>query len=302
MGQSEPLAQELKRRSVEPSGGASAPAVGDAIAVEQAVVASRMDVKSITWRRRYGLVSLVSSLLFVATWFLVTNLGLVSTLFLPSPQMVFDSAMQIARDGELVQDVSISTQRVMIGYTMAACISIPLGILMGTSPFAKAVVDPVLSLIRPLPSLSWVPLSILWFGIGESEKYAIVFMGTFAFMLLYVAEATKRVDVNLILAARSMGAGTLRVMTDVVFPGALPGIVSGLKITLAASWTVVLSAEMVAATNGLGALIWFGRDWNNLGIIFVGMALISLTVFVMDVIVRSIEDRLIPWERGRLRR
>jgi taurine transport system permease protein len=287
---------------VESGGGTSAAVVGEAIALEQAPLGFRKDAKSVAWRRRYGLVSLVSSILFVATWFLVTNLGLVSTLFLPSPQMVYDSAVQIARNGQLVQDVLISTERVLIGYTIAACVAIPLGILMGTSRFAKAVVDPVLSLIRPLPSLSWVPLSILWFGIGESQKYAIVFMGTLALMLLYVAEATKRVDVNLILAARGMGADTLRVMTDVVLPGALPGIISGLKISLAASWTVVLSAEMVAATNGLGALIWFGRDWNNLGIIFVGMAMISLTVFVIDILVRSIEDRILPWERSRQRR
>jgi taurine transport system permease protein len=91
-------------------------------------------------------------------------------------------------------------------------------------------------------------------------------------------------------------------MSEVILPGALPGIVSGLKVSLAVSWTVVLSAEMVAANRGLGALIWFGKDWNNLGLIMVGMALISLTVFVIDAAVRSVEDWIIPWERHRVKR
>jgi taurine transport system permease protein len=165
---------------------------------------------------------------------------------------------------------------------------------MGSSRAVKAFVDPVLSLIRPLPSLSWIPLSILWFGIAEPQKYSIVFMGTFATLLLYVAEATNRVDPLLILVARALGANTLRVMAEVVLPGALPGILSGLKVSLAVSWTCVLSAEMVAASRGLGALIWFGKDWNNIPLIMVGMALISLTVFVVDMAVRT-SGWIIPW-------
>jgi taurine transport system permease protein len=253
-------------------------------------------------RWRYVLISVGSALGFFAIWHLVTALGLISPLFLPSPAGVWAEARKLLASGELPSHVLMSARRVFVGYLLSASAAIPLGILMGTSRVAKAIVDPVLSLIRPLPSLSWIPLSILWFGIGEPQKYSIVFMGTFATLLLYVAEATKRVDPLLILAARNMGAGSFHVMWEVVLPGALPGIVSGLKVSLAVAWTVVLSAEMVAANRGLGALIWFGKDWNNLGLIMVGMALISLTVFVIDAAVRSVEEWIIPWERHRVKR
>jgi taurine transport system permease protein len=129
----------------------------------------------------------------------------------------------------------------------------------------------------------------------------IVFMGTFASALLYVMESTRRVDPLLIKAARNLGASDLAVMREVVLPGALPGIISGLKVCLALAWTTVLSAEMVAASRGLGALIWFGKDWNNMAIVMVGMACISLTVLTIDSLFRSVEDRLLPWERHRWR-
>ncbi len=153
-----------------------------------------------------------------------------------------------------------------------------------------------------LPSLSWIPLTILWFGIDEGQKYAIVFMGTFASALLYVMESTRRVDPLLIKAAQNLGATRLDVLREVVLPGSLPGIISGLKVCLALAWTCVLSAEMVAATHGLGALIWFAKDWNNMALVMVGMGSISITVLLIDSAFRLIEDRILPWERHQRRR
>ena len=129
----------------------------------------------------------------------------------------------------------------------------------------------------------------------------IVFMGTFASALLYVMESTRRVDPLLVKAARNLGASDLAVMREVVLPGALPGIISGLKVCLALAWTTVLSAEMVAATRGLGFLIWFGKDLNNMAVVMVGMACISLTVLTIDSLFRTVEDRLLPWERHKWR-
>jgi len=176
------------------------------------------------------------------------------------------------------------------------------GIVLGTSRTAKALFDPFLSIIRPLPSLSWIPPTILWFGIDEGQKYAIVFMGTFASALLYVMESRRRVDPLLIKAAQNLGATRLDVLREVILPGSLPGIISGLKVCLALAWTCLLSAEMVAATHGLGALIWFAKDWNNMALVMVGMVSISATVLVIDSAFRVIEDRILPWERHRRRR
>mgnify|MGYP003342800431 FL=1 len=140
---------------------------------------------------------------------------------------------------------------------------------------------------------------MLWLGIGEQQKVAIVFMGSWIYILLSTVEATKRVDPVLIRAARNLGANDLAVMREVVLPGALPGILTGLKVTLAISWSCVLSAEMIAAQNGLGALIWQAKDWGNLALVLVGMVCISVTVLVADVLADRVERLLLPWERHR---
>ena len=239
----------------------------------------------------------LSVLVLLAAWYVVTAAGYISPIFLPSPQQVFRQARRYLTDGSLFWHVVTSGRRVLGGFALAVVVAVPLGITLGTSRTAKALFDPILSIIRPLPSLSWIPLTILWFGIDEGQKYAIVFMGTFASALLYVMESTRRVDPLLIKAAQNLGASRLDVLREVILPGSLPGIISGLKVCLALAWTCVLSAEMVAATHGLGALIWFAKDWNNMALVMVGMASISITVLVIDSLFRLIEDRILPWER-----
>jgi taurine transport system permease protein len=239
----------------------------------------------------------LSVLVLLGAWYVVTAAGYISPIFLPSPQQVFRQARRYLTDGSLFWHVVTSGRRVLGGFVLAVIVAVPLGITLGTSRTAKALFDPILSIIRPLPSLSWIPLTILWFGIDEGQKYAIVFMGTFASALLYVMESTRRVDPLLIKAAQNLGATRLDVLREVILPGSLPGIISGLKVCLALAWTCVLSAEMVAATHGLGALIWFAKDWNNMALVMVGMVSISITVLVIDSLFRLIEDRILPWER-----
>jgi len=244
----------------------------------------------------------LSVVVLVAVWYLVTAGGYISAIFLPSPAQVVRQARRYLADGSLFWHVVTSGRRVLLGFALAAAVAVPLGIVLGTSRTAKALFDPILSIIRPLPSLSWIPLTILWFGIDEGQKYAIVFMGTFASALLYVMESTRRVDPLLIKAAQNLGATRLDVLREVILPGSLPGIISGLKVCLALSWTCVLSAEMVAATHGLGALIWFAKDWNNMALVMVGMVSISITVLLIDSAFRLVEDRILPWERHHRRR
>jgi taurine transport system permease protein len=235
----------------------------------------------------------------LALWTAATGLGWIAPVFLPSPSAVAKEAAGIIGNGQLLTDVLMSSRRVFLGFALAAAVAVPLGIVMGVWAPAKAVMDPFVSLLRPLPSITWIPLTILWLGIGESQKTAIVFMGSWIYILLYTVESTKRVDPLLIRAARNLGAKDLAVMREVVLPGALPGIIAGLKVTLAISWSCVLSAEMIAAQNGLGALIWQAKDWGNLALVLVGMICISLTVMLADRLADIIERFLLPWERSR---
>ena len=251
-------------------------------------------------RPRLDLVlNVVSVFAFLGAWSVATEFGWIAPIFLPSPASVASEARKLVDTGELWGAVLASSRRVFLGFALAAAVAVPLGILMGVWRPAKAVVDPFVSLLRPLPSITWIPLTMLWLGIGESQKTAIVFMGSWIYILLYTLESTKRVDPLLIRAARNLGASDVAIMREVILPGALPGILSGLKVTLAISWSCVLSAEMVAAQTGLGALIWVAKDWGNLPLVLVGMAGISATVLLADALAERAERLLLPWERHR---
>jgi taurine transport system permease protein len=245
------------------------------------------------------LLNLLGIFALYGLWALATETGFVSPLFFPSPSMVAAEAQSIAGTADLWISIAASSRRVFIGFGLAALVAIPLGILMGAWWPAKAVVDPLISLLRPLPSITWIPLTMLWLGIGEGQKIAIVFMGSWIYILLYTVESTKRVDPLLVKAARNLGAGSLTVMREVILPGSLPGILAGLKVSLAIAWSCVLSAEMVAAQTGLGALIWSAKDWGNMPLVLVGMVCISATVLIADLLANRLEAWLLPWERHR---
>jgi len=245
------------------------------------------------------LISILSVAAMLTLWTVATGRGWVAPIFFPAPQAVWKEATVILANGQLWTDVWMSSRRVFAGFVLAAAVAVPLGIAMGVWVPAKAMMDPFVSLLRPLPSITWIPLTMLWLGIGEEQKTAIVFMGSWIYILLYTVESTKRVDPLLIRAARNLGAGDIAVMREVVLPGALPGIIAGLKVTLAISWSCVLSAEMIAAQNGLGALIWQAKDYGNLALVLVGMVCISLTVLLTDFLANRLEILLLPWERHR---
>jgi taurine transport system permease protein len=245
------------------------------------------------------LLSAASVLAVLGLWTAATGLGWIKPIFLPSPGAVLKEAMNAVASGTLWVDVLVSSRRVFLGFAMATLVAVPLGIAMGVWAPAKAIMDPFVSLLRPLPSITWIPLTILWLGIGEGQKTAIVFLGSWIYILLSTVESTKRVDPILVRAARNLGASDLAVMREVILPGALPGIITGLKVTLAIAWSCVLSAEMVAAQKGLGAMIWQAKDWGNLALVLVGMICISITVLIADRLMNVVERLVLPWERHR---
>ncbi len=241
-------------------------------------------------------VSALSLLAFLLVWELVCRAGLVAPIFLPPPSQIAVRAATMTEQGTLVGHVLASARRVMVGFFAAIAVAIPLGIWLGTSRVARAVFDPIISFLRPLPSMSWIPLSLLWFGITETQKYSIVFMGSFVPALLYVMEATRSIDPLLVRAARNLGANRWQVMREVLLPGCLPQILSGMKIILGLSWTCVISAELVAAKEGLGFMIMNGKEFFQTDTVMLGMVLISTTVLATDLALRGLERWLLKWQ------
>ena len=264
------------------------------LAVPSARIRRRLHLNHVLLALNFGAVGAV-----LVLWWAATAFDWIAPIFLPAPGDVLHAGQRVLAQGDLAVDVLVSARRVFLGFALAALVAVPLGIAMGVWRPVQAVMDPFVSLLRPLPSITWIPLSILWLGIGELQKVAIVFMGSWVYILLYTVESTRRVDPLLLRAARNLGASDLSVMREVILPGALPGIITGLKVTLAISWSCVLTAEMIAAQNGLGALIWQAKDWGNLPLVLVGMLCISLTVLVADWLALRLERVMLPWERAR---
>jgi taurine transport system permease protein len=238
---------------------------------------------------------------FVGLWELLVRIGVINPFFLPAPSQVVRRMGELATGPEavLLHDIWMSSTRVLTGFILSVLVGVPCGLVMGISPVVRAAFSPIVSIIRPLPALSWIPLSMLWLGIDELQKYAIVFMGCFASVLVYTTDATMRVDPTLALAARNLGASQRQVLRHVILPGALPNILSGLKVVLAIAWTCVISAEMVGANSGLGFRIWTAKEWSDIGQVLVGMLSISLTVLFLDILFRALERLLLPWQRER---
>jgi len=238
-----------------------------------------------------------SFVLIMVLWEAFCRLGFIEPIFLPSPSQIFSRALKMYDQGTLFLHVIASTRRVMVGFMVSSLVAIPVGLFLGSSRFFKAIFDPVISLLRPLPSMSWIPISLLWLGISETQKYSIVFMGSFAPSLLYIIESTRNIDPILIRAAENLGATKRDVIKEVILPGAMPQIIAGLKVMLGIAWTCIISAELVAAQEGLGFLIMNAKEYFQTDTIFLGMLLISLTVIIIDVTFRRIEGRLLPWTR-----
>jgi len=249
------------------------------------------------WRSAViGSIGLIS---FLGLWEILVRGGVIDPFFLPAPSQVAVRALQMTtgKDAILLNDIKMSATRVLAGFLLSVAVGVPFGLVMGMSSIVRAALNPIISMIRPLPALSWIPLSMLWLGIDEQQKYAIVFMGCFASILVYTTDATMRVDPILRRVALNLGASRVQVLRHVILPGALPDILSGLKVLLAIAWTCVISAEMVGANSGLGFRIWTAKEWSDTGQVLVGMIGISATVLVLDILFRGMERLLLPWRR-----
>ena len=248
---------------------------------------------------RAAVIGSISVLLFLVGWEAASRAGLIDPVDFPAPSRVFTTAWEMTRatDGRtnLFEHIGISASRVLIGFVLSALVGVPLGLVIGMSRHVRAALNPLVSILRPLPAMSWIPLSMIWIGIDEDQKYFIVFIGCFASVLVYTTDATLRVNETLKRAAQNLGASPLQVVRYVVLPGALPHILSGLKVVLAIAWTCVISAELVGAESGLGWLIWTQKEYFATDRIVVGMLGISVTVVVLDILVRRLEILLTPW-------
>ncbi len=245
---------------------------------------------------QYKLLSLLCFALIIGFWCIATYGHLVDEVFLPSPTAVIARLVSMARDGSLWLHCKESISRVMIGWIWSVIVALPMGMLMANSKAFSAFVQPIIEFARYLPVVALVPLTILYLGIDETQKYTIIFLGTFFQLVLMVADTVSNVDINMINAAKTLGANRFQVYKEVIFPAALPGLIDDFRLTIGWAWTYLVVAEMVAASNGLGFMILRSQRYLATDTIFAGLIMIGLIGLVTDWIFRIISRVVAPWQ------
>ena len=244
-------------------------------------------------------VSAVTILVVLAVWAVSARLQLVSPVFLPSPAAVWNKFIIVISDGfvdaTLAQHIAASLWRVFAALIAAIIVGVPVGLAIGISTIGRGIFDPLLEFLRPIPPLAYLPLIIIWFGIGEPSKILVIAIAMLAPVALSTASGVRGVSQERINAARSLGATRLQVIRHVILPSALPAILTGLRIALGAGWSTLVAAELVAATRGLGFMIQSAAQFLVTDVVVMGILVIAAIAFVLEFIIRRIERQLVPW-------
>jgi NitT/TauT family transport system permease protein len=250
-------------------------------------------------RGRLRLVSALAVLGAFALWAAVTGTGLVSREAIPSPvdlAVEFAVLLKTGYSGSpLWAHVLASMARTLIGLVFAIIVGVPLGLLIGYSKTVSAALEPFMSVLRPMPAIAFIPLVILYFGIGEFSKIVLIFFTSMLHMVLHASAGVRAVPRELLRVAHNYALSGTQLFRRVILPASLPHILTGIRTTTAISWALVVAAELVGAQQGVGYMIMDAATFFKIADIYIGLVLIGVIGFVLEAIVRQIENRLLHW-------
>lgn len=249
--------------------------------------------------RRF-LISVASIAVALTVWWLITALDLVKPLFVPAPSAVWDAFTSTLVDGYrdflLLEHVLISLQRVFVAFALAIVIAIPLGLLVGTSRRLEAAIEPLINFYRVLPPLAYYTLLVIWMGIGESSKVALLLLAGFPPLFIGVVQGMRAVPKGRVDAARSLGAGSAQVLRYVVLPSILPDVFTGIRVSIGFTYTTLVAAEMVAAESGIGWVVLDASRYLQSDVVFMGIIVMGITGVALDSLAKFAQRRVVPWQ------
>jgi taurine transport system permease protein len=232
-------------------------------------------------------------------WTLLARYKLVNPRFRPAPHVVWNSFVEVLTvgyQGKLLHEhIAASLARILVGYLSACVIGIPLGLMMGLSTRVKAVFDPIVEFYRPLPPLALYTLLVMWLGIGDTSKVALLFLAALPPLSISAMQAARAIDVGHLRAAQMLGATQAQLFRHVFLPSCLPGICTGMRISLGFTYTVLVASEIVAATAGMGWMIWDASKFLLSDVVIMGLFVLGLTGLVLDWFIRQLERLITPW-------
>ncbi|MFC0249591.1 ABC transporter permease [Citricoccus parietis] len=240
-----------------------------------------------------AVVGLLIPVVLVIAWWAATAAGLFSPVQLPSPASVVSAGIDLAADGSLWHHIAISVQRVLLGFVMGGVLGLLIGSILGLSTWADALLAPLIGAIRAVPSLAWVPLLILWMGIGEDSKVTLIVIGAFFPIFTNVYAALKHVDPHLVEAGRAFGYHGLRLLRTIQLPAVVPSVFSGLRLALAQAWLFLVAAELIASSMGLGFLLTDSQNNGRTDRLILTIILLAVIGKITDAILGLVEQRAI---------
>lgn len=246
------------------------------------------------------LLSVGSVLAVFAIWWLVTALGLVGELSMPSPAGVWDAFIRTSTEGyrgnSLLMHLSISLQRVLIGFAIAVLIALPLGILVGFNRRLEAVLDPLITFYRVLPPLAYYTLLLIWMGIGEASKVTLLMLAAFPPVFIAVVQGVRNVSKGRLDAALSLGASRRQVMRYVVLPSILPDLFTGMRVSIGITYTTLVAAEMVAGQMGVGWMVNDAYRYLQSDVVYLGIIILGITGVLLDGLAKYAQRKFVPWQ------
>lgn len=244
-------------------------------------------------------ISIVSVALLLIIWTLSTNLKWVDPIFLPNPQSVWEAFLDLVNEGykgtSLSANILSSLYRLFFSLVLAFFTAIPLGILCGSSKYLLAIFDPIIEFYRPLPPLAYYALLVLWMGIDDKSKIALLFLSAFAPLFIATVSSVQKVPRDRINGALTLGASKWKILIYVVLPSAFPDIVTGLRTSIGVTYSTLVAAEMVAATSGIGWMVLDASKYLRSDIVFVGIILMGLIAILLDGVIRLYQHFQFSW-------
>lgn len=235
----------------------------------------------------------------LAVWWAVTAAEWIEPLFLPSPAAVLSKAWLLLTQGymesTLWQHLGASLGRIGLALGAAIVSAIPIGIAIGHNRIARGILDPLIEFYRPIPPLAYLPLIVIWCGIGELSKVLLIYLAIFAPIAIATATGVRTVDPAKLRAAQSLGATRAQLIRHVILPSALPDILTGVRIGLGVGWSTLVAAELIAATSGLGFMVQSAAQFLVTDVVVLGILVIALIAFVLEMSLRALQRKLVPW-------
>ena len=248
----------------------------------------------------FRILSWLTWVFLLALWTLVSNFGWVDPLVFPSPQVMTQTAVEFFTRGysgaSAAQHIGASMMRTFAGLGGGIVFGIPVGLLIGYYRPLNAIFGPIFSFVRPVPPIAFIPLVILYFGIGEFPKILLIGSAAFLYVVLNTSNGVRAIPIDLIRAALNLGAKPYQMMTRVILPAALPQIMTGVKTATALSWAIVVAAELVAAQSGLGYMIMDASTFFRVPYVYLGIFIIGVIGLALDLCTNMIQQRLLHWQ------